>query len=101
MIATLPWFEKPIPALIKAWDETPAANPLKAKLAEQIALLRKWDLRWSATSVPTSLAVFWGNELNRPLGARRVGFEDIGKARPEELLESLATASDKLQADFG
>ncbi len=48
----LTWFEKPIPALVKAWDETPAANPLKAKLSEQIALLRAWDLRWSATSNP-------------------------------------------------
>jgi acyl-homoserine lactone acylase PvdQ len=97
----LPWFEKTIPALIKAWDDAPVDNPLKAKLAEQIALLRKWDLRWSATSVPTSLAVFWGNELNRPLGSRRIGFDDIGNARPEDLLESLAAASDKLQANFG
>ena len=97
----LPWFEKTIPALIKAWDDAPVDNPLKTKLAEQIALLRKWDLRWSATSVPTSLAVFWGNELNRPLGSRRIGFDDIGNARPEDLLESLAAASDKLQADFG
>ena len=29
----LTWFEKPIPALIKAWDATPDSNPLKAKLA--------------------------------------------------------------------
>jgi acyl-homoserine lactone acylase PvdQ len=97
----LPWFEKTIPALIKAWDETPAANPLKAKLAEQIALLRKWDLRWSATSVATSLAVFWGNELNRPAGARSGGFTDISQASADQLLQALAAASDKLQADFG
>ena len=42
-----PWFEKPMPALIKAWDAAPASDPLKAKLAEQIALLRGWDLRWA------------------------------------------------------
>src|ERR1051326_2547274 len=47
----LTWFEKPMPALIKAWDSTSDSNPLKAKTAEQIALLRKWDLRWSADSV--------------------------------------------------
>src|SRR6266487_1454257 len=29
----LTWFEKPIPALIKAWDATSASNPLKAKTA--------------------------------------------------------------------
>src|SRR5678816_729138 len=43
----LPWFEKTIPALIKAWDATPENDPLKTKTAEQIAMLRKWDLRWA------------------------------------------------------
>lgn len=100
----LPWFEKPIPFLIKAWDDTPATDPLKAKLAQQIALLRTWDLRWSVTSVPTSLAVFWGEDMSRPIQGRRRPFasvEDIGKLPGAQLLESLAAASDKLQADFG
>src|SRR4029077_13123365 len=35
----LPWFEKPIPALVKAWDSAPD-SALKAKLAGQIAQLR-------------------------------------------------------------
>ncbi|HEY2012501.1 MAG TPA: acylase [Bryobacteraceae bacterium] len=102
----LTWFEKPMPALIKAWDSTPDSNPLKAKTAAQIALLRKWDLRWSATSVPTSLAVFWGEDVKRRLGGggRRGGAavdESIGSAPAQQLLESLAAASDKLAADFG
>jgi acyl-homoserine-lactone acylase len=94
----LTWFEKPMPALIKAWDETPASNPLKAKLAEQIQALRGWDLRWAVNSIPTSLAVFWGDDLRRRAGedARQAGL-----AAPEQLLESLAAASDKLTADFG
>jgi acyl-homoserine lactone acylase PvdQ len=83
----LTWFEKPIPALIQLWDQTPASNPLKAKTAEQIAMLRQWDLRWAVNSIPTSLAVFWGEEV------RRRG--------SEEPLQSLAAASDKLTADFG
>src|SRR2546422_822696 len=71
----LTWFEKPIPALVKAWDQTPATDSLKAKLSDQIALLRAWDLRWSATSIPTSLAVFWGENIQRSVGAeaRRSG----------------------------
>jgi acyl-homoserine lactone acylase PvdQ len=81
----LTWFEKPLPALIKAWDDAPASNPLKAKLAEQIALLRQWDLRWSVNSVPTSLAVYFG-EANR---------------RPSDPLQALATASDRLDTTFG
>jgi acyl-homoserine lactone acylase PvdQ len=102
----LTWFEKPMPALIRAWDQAPASNPLKAKLAEQISVLRKWDLRWSATSIPTSLAVFWGEDVRRRLstGGRRgggVSDEDVSAAPGEELLKSLDAASDKLAADFG
>jgi acyl-homoserine lactone acylase PvdQ len=103
----LTWFEKPIPAVVKAWDELLANDPLKTKLAGQIALLRAWDLRWSETSIPTSLAVFWGEDLQRRLGvdARTAGIslpDYIGtKAKPEQLLQSLANASDKLTADFG
>jgi len=101
----LPWFEKTIPALVKAWDGAPVTNPLKAKTADQIALLRKWDFRWSATSIPTSLAVFWGEDVRRRAGGngRRGGAQqdDIAVAPAQELLESLAAASDKLQADFG
>jgi acyl-homoserine-lactone acylase len=101
----LPWFEKPMPALIKAWDNA-AGDPLKAKLSAQIALLRAWDYRWAAASVPTSLAVFWGEDVRSRIGGggRRGGFanEDaISKAAAEQLLQSLAAASDKLAADFG
>ncbi len=93
----LTWFEKPLPALMKAWDEAPASNPLKAKTAEQIALLRKWDRRWGADSVPTSLAVFWGEDIRR----RVRGGGSPEDAPAQVLLESLAAASDKLAADFG
>ena len=103
----LPWFEKPIPALVKAWDATSAADPLKAKTAEQIAVLRKWDLRWGVDSVPTSLAIFWAEEGQRRLGgdasrADLIVSEFIAtRATPSQSLEALAAASDKLTADFG
>jgi acyl-homoserine-lactone acylase len=103
----LTWFEKPMPALIKAWDQTPDTDPLKAKTAGQIALLRKWDLRWAADSVPTSLAVFWGEDIRRRAsgGGRRGGGgsqeDSIASAPAQQLLASLGAASDKLVADFG
>jgi acyl-homoserine lactone acylase PvdQ len=108
----LTWFDKPLPALFKAWDDAPASNPLKAKLAEQIELLRRWNHRWAAASVPTSLAVFWGEDIRRRvLGAGRgaaaadrivaAAADRVANASPDVLLESLAAASDKLQADFG
>src|SRR5215510_8497666 len=103
----LTWFEKPIPALIKAWDDRPAGDALKTKTAEQIAMLRAWDLRWSEKSIPTSLAVYWADNLQQQLrvDARTAGVslsDYVGnKAAPEQLLSSLAAASDKLVADFG
>ncbi len=96
-----------VPPLLKAYDQTPASDPLKAKLAEPIKLLREWDLRWSATSVPTSLAVFWGDELGRRVGreARAAGVpvDDYmaTKTTPEQRLQALAAAADTLAARFG
>jgi acyl-homoserine-lactone acylase len=104
----LTWFEKPMPALIKAWDATPDSNPLKGKTADQIAVLRKWDLRWGADSVATSLAVFWGTDVQRSIGGGRRGGggggsreSAIESAPAEQLLQALVAASDKLAADFG
>ncbi len=98
----LPWFEKPIPALVKAWDETSSNNPLKEKLSEQIAMLRNWDLRWGVSSVPTSLAVFWGTEVRSHLGpgTRGIAVGEIGISPADQLLQWLADASDKLIQNF-
>jgi acyl-homoserine lactone acylase PvdQ len=103
----MPWFETTIPALVKAWDGATGSNPLKAKLADQIAVLRKWDFRWADDSVPTSLAIFWGSDLdNKHRGEWSRGSVSslqyvATKLPPEQLLQSLAAASDKLTADFG
>jgi acyl-homoserine-lactone acylase len=102
----LTWFEKPVPTLIKAWDNTPDSNPLKAKTAEQIDLLRKWDLRWGVSSLPTSLAIFWAEDVRRRVGGggRRGGGaagDPFTTATGDQLLLSLVAASDKLAADFG
>jgi len=103
----LPWFEKAIPALVKAWENLPNENPLKAKLAEQVGLLHGWDLRSGVASVPTCLAVFWGDEVRRRVGsaAKNAGMmtEDYvaNKMASSQLLEVLSVASDRLGADFG
>ncbi len=101
----LPWFEKALPSLFRAWDQTAADHPLRARLAAQIGVLWQWDLRWGVDSVPTALAVFWGEEVRRRAGgdARRSGMAvgDLGGIAPDQLLQALAAASDKLTADFG
>jgi acyl-homoserine-lactone acylase len=101
----LPAFDVLMPSLMKAYDQAPAST--KAKLSEQIKVLRDWDYRWSASSVPTSLAVYWGEELGRRVGdeARKAGVSAdhymANSATAEQRLQALATASDKLAADFG
>jgi acyl-homoserine lactone acylase PvdQ len=103
----LPWFDKPLPALIKAWDDIPDSNPLKFKLADEIGLLYGWDHRWGVDSVPTTLAIFWGEDIRRHTAddARKAGVsveEYVSTQVPgQRLLESLDAASDRLIADFG
>jgi acyl-homoserine-lactone acylase len=104
----LPSFERMLPKLLKAYDDAPATNPLKAKLADQIALLRAWDYRWGVPSVATSVAVFWGEDISRRINseARRAGFSAEtyivdNHVAPELLLQALSSASDKLAADYG
>ena len=103
----LPWFKKTIPALLKAWDALPSGDPLKAKLVDQIGTLRSWNLRWGVDSIPTALAVFWGEDVWRSVGreGRNKGIATgdyiVTNISPEQLLKSLSNASDKLTADFG
>ena len=103
----LPWFEKPLPALFKAYDDTPAGDPLKTKLDEQVAALKSWNMRWAVDSVPTSLAIYWAEDAMRSIAgqARNAGVTPsayvANGATREQLLRSLAAASDKLAADFG
>jgi acyl-homoserine-lactone acylase len=100
-------FDDLLPPLFAAHEQAPATNPLKAKLAEPVATLRRWDRRWSVDSIPTALAVFWGDELVRQ--ARAGGAADqrsiyaylTSKATSAQRLQALASACDKLTADFG
>jgi acyl-homoserine-lactone acylase len=103
----LPGFEDQIPAIVAAYDETSDGNPLKAQLAEQIELLRGWDLRWGVESVPTSLAIFWNEAFNQGAraAARAAGMSAneymASPASREARLQALAAASARLEEDFG
>ncbi len=103
----LPWFERTLPSLIRAWDGAQASDSLRATLQEPIDSLRGWDLRWAARSVPTSLAVFWGDQILRREGraayAAGVPVEEYiaSRAAAGELLEALAAATRALTAGFG
>jgi acyl-homoserine-lactone acylase len=103
----LPAFEGLIPALLGDYDRLADSSPLKARLADPIRELRAWDLRWSAQSVPTTLAVLWGDQLNAlvrqaPKAGNPSVYDDMADiARAEQRLATLADVCDRLMRDFG
>jgi acyl-homoserine-lactone acylase len=100
-------FEPLVPAVVRDWDALEAGDPLKARLAAQVAALRGWDLRFSTASVPTSLAVYWGQQMVAAASAAARAQETpvvayiTTRLTPQERLQALARASEKLEADFG
>ncbi|HZZ67746.1 MAG TPA: penicillin acylase family protein [Phenylobacterium sp.] len=103
----LPAFSRLVPGLAAAYDALPANDPMKARLADQVAALRAWDCRWSANSVETSLAVGWGESLfgKTAADAKRAGLSPLDymatRARAAQTLDALAESSDRLTQDFG
>jgi acyl-homoserine-lactone acylase len=100
----MPAFATLIPRLVTAWDNLAYSDPVKTKLADQIQLLRKWDYRWGVTSIPTTLAVFWAEELWRlpREGAPMDPYEYVAtRITPDRQLQALSRISDRLTADFG
>ncbi|HET7268369.1 MAG TPA: penicillin acylase family protein [Oleiagrimonas sp.] len=110
----LPAFARQIPILVKNYDALPDSSPLKAKLAGPIGVLRDWDYRWGVASIPTTLAVFWGDKLwNQVRPAAKASGVDAhtrdkmelnymaDKATPEQRLGALADIVDQLTREFG
>ncbi len=100
-------FAQLVPALLAAYDSTPRTDTLGRTLAEPIAALRAWDYRWSSASVPTSLAVYWGDTL---MALTRGEVDEAGLAVYDHMatgttaarkLEALAAAVGRLTRDFG
>lgn len=100
-------FEGLLPSLIAAWDQLPPADTLRLALAEPVAALRAWDRRFGVASVPTSVAIYWGQELMaRTMPRARAAGRDIYDVMatgttPAERVEALATAVRTLERDFG
>jgi acyl-homoserine-lactone acylase len=101
-------FEPLVPALLKSYDALPASDPRRAALAEQVAALRGWDLRYGLASVPTSLAIYWGEELMAQARTDPERGEEVpvldhmaSDAMSARRLEALERASAKLTRDFG
>lgn len=102
----LPSFAAMVPPLLSVYDALPASDARRAALRPQIDLLRDWKYQWSVDSEPTTLAVHWGEELNRivrsegvPAGA---DFDYLATvATANQRLRALEAATQRLEQDFG
>jgi acyl-homoserine-lactone acylase len=103
----LPEFDLLLPTLLKAYDALPSSDPRRRSLAEPVSTLRAWDRRWSVSSIATTLAVFWGEELWQRVAAdaRKAGltvYEYMEtRATAAQRLDGLADVVAKLTSDFG
>ena len=97
-----PFFAEQIPELVAAQARRP--DPARA---DAIALLAKWDHRWSLASTETSIAVFWADTLwERVATAAGVPLSPfqpalMAEASDAEKLAALDKAIARLKADFG
>nr|WP_244465276.1 penicillin acylase family protein [Luteibacter rhizovicinus] len=103
----LPAFARQLPILIADYDALPHGDALRHKLAGPIGLLRTWDYCWGMTSMPTSLAVFWGDILwdkaSKLDTEEGLSVYDVmaEKAGPQVRLNALVESADRLEHDFG
>ncbi len=100
-------FARLVPRLVEAFD-TLAGKPAADGLTEPIEALRGWDYRWSAASVPTSLAVAWGDELMGRVRSRVPVYPEMAvydymadSTSAGDKLDALRTAVEHLDRDFG
>jgi len=102
----MPAFAPLIPRLVAAWDILPYSDAMKVKLAEHIQVLRAWDYRWGVNSVPTSLAVYWGDEIFRlamtdPKRGATDAYTHMAQMPSDVMLGALDRAAARLTTDFG
>jgi acyl-homoserine-lactone acylase len=100
-------FDVLLPPLIDDYARLAPDDSRRATLADPMEALRTWDRRTSAASVPTALAIFWGQELidRKGAAAREAGAPVydylVGHLTPADRLDGLTAAIAKLQRDFG
>jgi acyl-homoserine lactone acylase PvdQ len=92
----LPGFEKLLPSFIRAFEEISATKDSLQYLKEPIQQLKNWDLRWSATSVPTTLAIYWAQKLRQNISSR-IPLK-IDQLSIIQLLQEKTTSSEKVKA---
>jgi acyl-homoserine lactone acylase PvdQ len=105
-------FEELIPALAADFQTVAdGPNPPEPEVAEAMKLLRAWDKRYGKTSVAQTLAIYWGERIQR-LARPRVPADQkldymtftaftIRNTTPQEKVAALTETLDELTRDFG
>ncbi|HVF82763.1 MAG TPA: penicillin acylase family protein [Sphingomicrobium sp.] len=101
-----PGFDLLLPSLLRAWAELRAADPLKQRLRKPVAALQGWNRRWSAASVPNTVANFWGEELWKLVTTPEWDdslpvYRRLEQTTPRQKLAALDAAIGRLQQNFG
>ncbi len=105
--ARLTAFDVLLPPLLGAYDRLGPDDPRRIGLQEPIARLRVWDRRTASDSVPTALAIFWGQRLidQKSILARDAGEPVydylVNHVTDDERLDALRDATAALERDFG
>jgi acyl-homoserine-lactone acylase len=100
-------FDVLLPPLFESYERLPAGDARRIALQEAITILRGWNRRTSADSVPTAVAIFWGRALIDRKGAEARDADEpvydylVGKLTDAERIDALSAALDKLQRNFG
>jgi acyl-homoserine-lactone acylase len=100
-------FEVLLPPLFTAFDALAADDPRRPALEGAISSLRGWDRRTSKDSVPTAVAIYWGQTLVERKGPEARDADEpvydylAGRLSDAERIDALSAALDTLQRDFG
>lgn len=105
-------FEVLIPSLIKAYKTLREGDSLKVILKEPVNILKNWNYHSGEHSVATTLAVYWGEKILRPIYFTQVTEADendqviktkkfAATATAPQLLQPLLAAITELKNNFG
>ena len=103
----LPGFEKLISSFSKVDSSEFRSRPFE--FIEPFRVVKKWDLRWSVSSVPTTLAIYWAQKLRQNVSARIPAKSDqlsvinflADQTTDQEKIDAFKETLDDLRKDFG
>jgi acyl-homoserine-lactone acylase len=105
-------FDELMPALLSAYKSV-SGEPVNksADLTEAIQVLQTWDKSYGVTSVGQTLAIYWGEKIQRLARSRAAGdqrFDNLGltaytikNTSAQEKVKALADVLAELTRDFG